>query len=113
MNLYDITFYFFAAITLVSGGVVVFSKNIIYSAFSLLFTFFGVAGIYALLFAEFAKSRKYKVVHTSLDAYLLELLAHRDRITTVLEPLMIIFLAVVVGFIVWSIVLPILQVGNV
>ena len=40
---------------------------------------------YALLFAEFAKSRKYKVVHTSLDAYLLELLAQRDRITTVLE----------------------------
>ena len=40
---------------------------------------------YTLLFAEFAKSRKYKVVHTSLDAYLLELLAQRDRITTVLE----------------------------
>ena len=39
---------------------------------------------YALLFAEFAKSRKYKVVHTSLDAYLLELLAQSDRITTVL-----------------------------
>jgi len=36
-----------------------------------------------------------------------------ERITTVLEPIMIIFLAVVVGFIVWSIVLPILQVGNV
>lgn len=40
---------------------------------------------YALLFAEFAKSRNYRVVHTSLDAYLLELLAQRDRITTVLE----------------------------
>jgi len=53
MNLYAITFYFFAAITLVSGGVVVFSKNIIHSAFSLLFTFFGVAGIYVLLNADF------------------------------------------------------------
>jgi len=53
MNLYDITFYFFAFVTLVSAGVVVFSKNIIYSAFSLLFTFFGVAGIYVLLNADF------------------------------------------------------------
>ncbi len=53
MNLYDIIFYFFALIALVSGGIVVFSKNIIYSAFSLLFTFFGVAGIYVLLNADF------------------------------------------------------------
>jgi NADH-quinone oxidoreductase subunit J len=53
MSLYDIAFYFFAAITLCSGAVVVFSKNIIYSAFSLLFTFFGVAGIYVLLNADF------------------------------------------------------------
>jgi NADH-quinone oxidoreductase subunit J len=30
-----------------------FSKNIIYSAFSLLFTFFGVAGLYVLLYADF------------------------------------------------------------
>ncbi len=53
MNLYDIIFYFFAVITLVSAGIVVFSKNIIYSAFSLLFTFFGVAGLYILLSADF------------------------------------------------------------
>jgi len=53
MTLYDIIFYFFAVVTLVSGTIVVFSKNIIYSAFSLLFTFFGVAGIYVLLNADF------------------------------------------------------------
>ena len=53
MNLYDVIFYFFAIITLVSAGIVVFSKNVIYSAFSLLFTFFGVAGIYVLLNADF------------------------------------------------------------
>lgn len=35
-----------------------------------------------------------------------------ERMTTLLEPLMIIFLAVVVGFIVYAIVLPILQVGS-
>lgn len=53
MSLFDIIFYFFAIITLVSAGIVVFSRNIIYSAFSLLFTFFGVAGIYILLNADF------------------------------------------------------------
>ncbi len=53
MNFYDIIFYFFAIITIGSGIIVVFSKNIIYSAFSLLFTFFGVAGIYVLLNADF------------------------------------------------------------
>lgn len=53
MSLYDIAFYSFACITLVSAGVVVFSRNIVYSAFALLFTFFGVAGIYVLLNADF------------------------------------------------------------
>ena len=53
MSLFDIIFYFFAIVTLVSAGIVVFSRNIIYSAFSLLFTFFGVAGIYILLNADF------------------------------------------------------------
>ena len=53
MTIYDSIFYFFAAITIVSGAVVVFSRNIIYSAFSLMFTFFGVAGIYVLLNADF------------------------------------------------------------
>ena len=53
MELFDIVFWFFALITLGSAAVVVFSRNIIYSAFSLLFTFFGVAGIYVLLSADF------------------------------------------------------------
>ena len=53
MNLYDIIFYFFAVITIVSGAIVVFSRNIVYSAFSLLFTFFGVVGLYVLLNADF------------------------------------------------------------
>ena len=53
MTLYDIIFYFFSVTTLVSGGIVVFSRNIIYSAFALLFTFFGVTGLYVLLQADF------------------------------------------------------------
>ena len=52
-NLYDIAFYFFAFISIVSGAIVVFSRNIVHAAFSLLFTFFGVVGIYVLLNADF------------------------------------------------------------
>jgi len=53
MNYYDIIFYLFALITLVSAWFVVTTRNVIYSAFFLLFTFFGVAGIYVLLAADF------------------------------------------------------------
>ena len=53
MQLFDIVFYAFALITVISAFVVVFSRNIIYSAFSLVFTFFGVAGLYVLLHADF------------------------------------------------------------
>lgn len=53
MNTYDIIFYLFAAITLLSGLFVVTNRNIVHSAFFLLFTFFGVAGIYVLLGADF------------------------------------------------------------
>jgi NADH-quinone oxidoreductase subunit J len=53
MTLYDWIFYFFALVTLGSAAIVVFSRNIVYSAFALLFTFFGVAGIYVLLMADF------------------------------------------------------------
>ncbi|MCX6173432.1 MAG: NADH-quinone oxidoreductase subunit J [Ignavibacteriales bacterium] len=53
MNFYDIIFYIFAAITLLSALFVVTTRNIVHSAFYLLFTFFGVAGIYVLLGADF------------------------------------------------------------
>ena len=53
MTASDIIFYIFAFITVGSGAVVVFSKRIVYSAFALLFTFFGVAGLYILLSADF------------------------------------------------------------
>jgi NADH-quinone oxidoreductase subunit J len=48
-----ILFYVFAALTILSGFVVVFSRSVIYAAFSLLFTFLGVAGLYVLLLADF------------------------------------------------------------
>ncbi len=53
MTLYDIIFYLFAIVTLVSAYLVVTVRNIVYSAFSLLFTLFGIAGLYALLAADF------------------------------------------------------------
>lgn len=53
MNVYDLIFYLFAALTLISSFFVVTNRNIVYSAFFLLFTFFGVAGIYVLLGADF------------------------------------------------------------
>ena len=46
------------------------------------------------------------------NAYDEEIDVSTERLTTILEPLMIIFLAVVVGYIVVSIVLPILEVGQ-
>ena len=48
-----VIFYVFAAVTVLSAGVVVLARSLIYSAFALLFTFFGVAGLYVLLGADF------------------------------------------------------------
>ncbi len=53
MDLVGLAFYFLAALIVISAAIVVFSKNIMYSAFSLMFTFFGVAGLYVLLNADF------------------------------------------------------------
>jgi NAD(P)H-quinone oxidoreductase subunit 6 len=53
MNVATAVFYLIALITVVSAGMVAFSRNIIYSAFSLLGTFMGVAGIYVFLGADF------------------------------------------------------------
>jgi NADH:ubiquinone oxidoreductase subunit 6 (subunit J) len=43
----------FALLTIASAAVVAFARTIVYSVFALLFTFFGVAGLYALLHADF------------------------------------------------------------
>jgi NADH-quinone oxidoreductase subunit J len=48
-----IIFYVLATITVGSAAVVVLARGIIYSAFALLFTFFGVAGLYVMLGADF------------------------------------------------------------
>jgi len=49
----DAVFYVIAAVTVVSAGVVAFSRNIVYSAFALMGAFMGAAGLYVLLAADF------------------------------------------------------------
>jgi NADH-quinone oxidoreductase subunit J len=51
--MYDIIFYIFAAITLAGGFITATSKRLDYAAFALLFTFFGVAGLYVMANADF------------------------------------------------------------
>jgi NADH-quinone oxidoreductase subunit J len=53
MELSTIIFFVVAAVTILSAAMVAFSTNIIYSAFSLLGTFAGVAGLYVFLGADF------------------------------------------------------------
>ncbi len=48
-----VIFYLVATVTVVFAAVVAFSRNIVHSAFSLVGTFGGVAGIYVLLGADF------------------------------------------------------------
>ncbi len=53
MSAFDQVFWAFALVTVGSAAVVVLSRTLIYSAFALLGTFFGVAGLYVLLGADF------------------------------------------------------------
>ena len=53
MDVSTAVFYLICLVTVVSAGMVALSRNIIYSAFSLLGTFMGVAGLYVFLGADF------------------------------------------------------------
>jgi NADH-quinone oxidoreductase subunit J len=53
MSAQTVVFWLFAVLTVGSAAVVVLARSLIYSAFSLLVTFFGVAGLYVLLGADF------------------------------------------------------------
>ncbi len=53
IDLTTICFYLLAALTLGSGGIVAFSRNIIHSAVALLGCFLGIAGLYVQLSADF------------------------------------------------------------
>jgi NADH-quinone oxidoreductase subunit J len=49
----QVIFSIFILMTIIPSFWVAFSSNIVHSAFSLLFTFFGIAGLYVLLGADF------------------------------------------------------------
>ena len=51
--MFDLIFYIFAFITVVGAVVTALHRNIVYSAFALLFTFVGVAGLYVMANADF------------------------------------------------------------
>ncbi len=53
INFYGIVFYIFAALIIISGFITILSRKLMHSAVALLFTFFGVAGLYAMLAADF------------------------------------------------------------
>ncbi|NGP77857.1 NADH-quinone oxidoreductase subunit J [Balneolaceae bacterium YR4-1] len=53
MDVSTLVFYFFSLVTIVSAGIMVFSKNIVHSAFALMFSLLGVAVLYVLLYADF------------------------------------------------------------
>lgn len=53
MDVSTAVFYLICLVTVVSAGMVALSRNIIYSAFSLLGTLMGVAGIYVFLGADY------------------------------------------------------------
>ena len=53
MPLAEIVFWSIAGFTIVSAALVVFNNQLLYSAISLLFALFGVAGLYIFLWADF------------------------------------------------------------
>jgi NADH-quinone oxidoreductase subunit J len=53
MEASEILFFLIAGFTVVSAGLVAFSRKLIHSAFALLSTLLGVAGLYAFLSADF------------------------------------------------------------
>ena len=53
MEFTAILFYVFSFLIIGSASIMVFSKNIVHSAFALMFTLIGIAAIYVLLYADF------------------------------------------------------------
>lgn len=49
----EFAFWLIVAVTLISAFTVVLHERLLYSAMALLFTFFGIAGIYVFLWADF------------------------------------------------------------
>ncbi len=61
MSLSVALFYAFAAFTVICAAGVAFSRNIVYSAFALLGTLFGVASLYVFLAADFVAAAQFLI----------------------------------------------------
>jgi NAD(P)H-quinone oxidoreductase subunit 6 len=83
MDLSTAVFYLVAIITVGSALMVAFSRNIIYSAFSLLGTFAGVAGIYVFLGADFVAAVQLLIYVGGILVLLLFAVMLTHRITDV------------------------------
>jgi NADH-quinone oxidoreductase subunit J len=83
MEISTAVFYLIALITVVSAGIVAFSTNIIYSAFSLLGTFMGVAGLYIFLGADFVAAAQVLIYVGGILVLILFAVMLTHRITDV------------------------------
>lgn len=73
----------FALLSIGAGCVVAFAERIIYSVFALLFAFFGVAGIYVLLGADFLAATQVMIYVGGIMVLLLFGVMLTHRISTV------------------------------
>ena len=79
----EITFWFIAGLTIVSAVMVVYSKKLLNSAIALLFTLFGVAGLYVFLWADFLAAVQIVVYIGGILILIIFGIMLTNRITTV------------------------------
>ena len=79
----EAVFFFLAAFTLASALVVVLNNQLLYSAIALLFTLFGVAGLYIFLWADFIAGVQLLVYIGGINVLIIFGIMLTNRITTV------------------------------
>lgn len=107
----EITFWFIAGLTVVSAVMVVYSKKLLNSAIALLFTLFGVAGLYVFLWADFLVAVQVVVYIGGILILIIFGIMLTNRITTVhishsniQQGYGGIIVAILMGFLGWMIV---------
>jgi|TARA_Y100000031_G_scaffold122573_1_gene137492 NADH-quinone oxidoreductase subunit J len=79
----EITFWFIAGLTIISAVMVVYSTKLLNSAIALLFTLFGVAGLYIFLWADFLAAVQVVVYIGGILILIIFGIMLTNRITTV------------------------------
>ena len=83
MSLSVVLFYAFAVFTVVSAAGVAFSRNVVYSAFSLMGTLLGVAALYVFLAADFVAAAQVLVYIGGILVLILFAVMLTHRIATI------------------------------